>query len=525
MRLVCLAIFPLVLTLSAPGLSADSPPKPRIPVGRDNTYLDGPLDANGNVDYETALLARARGKITPDRNAQVLLLQAMGPAPCGGDGLSAKYFAALGIPPLPKQGEYFLQVGQVRGEKEWRDVQWRTRVMQERDHSADVPWKRADHPDLAAWLDSNEKPLALVLEAARRPEHFNPLVTDGPQNPAMDLYSVPLLHVQTTRELCRALSCRAMLRLGEGSPGEAWDDLIAMHRLARLVSRGSTYLESCMGIAIERAIARTDIAFLQHCRFSSRQFQRCVRDLGDLPPHVSLADKFDLGERVMCLDTLQRLRNGHAEGLQSRFRVQTPLDEGQKKALANLDWASIHRSANAWYDKLAAAYRLPDYTSRRKGRTALFKSYAELKSGEPEFPSLPQLLFENPAGDVTSPRVGNRLMSLLLNSPASSTILSPPDRSPQFVRNLQIGFALSAFRRDHRGYPDKLEELIPTYLPSIEPDVFTNQPLIYRATADEFHLYSVGDNGRDDGGKPSDKGPFIDDLAIRIQSKPLPPLK
>ena len=40
------------------------------------------------------------------------------------------------------------------------------------------------------------------------------------------------------REAARALTARAMLRVDEGKVDEAWDDLLACHRLARLAGQG-----------------------------------------------------------------------------------------------------------------------------------------------------------------------------------------------------------------------------------------------------------------------------------------------
>ena len=62
----------------------------------DTTFVTGPLDADGYVDYETALNDHMRGSITPESNALVLIWQALGPKPEGGNGLPDDYFKALG---------------------------------------------------------------------------------------------------------------------------------------------------------------------------------------------------------------------------------------------------------------------------------------------------------------------------------------------------------------------------------------------------------------------------------------------
>jgi hypothetical protein len=51
-----------------------------------------------------------------------------------------------------------------------------------------------------------------------------------------------------------------------------------------------------------------------------------------------------------------------------------------------------------------------------------------------------------------------------------------------------------------------LDELIPDFLESVPIDCMDGQRLRYRKNADgTFLLYSVGENGKDDGGNPSFK--------------------
>jgi hypothetical protein len=56
----------------------------------------------------------------------------------------------------------------------------------------------------------------------------------------------------------------------------------------------------------------------------------------------------------------------------------------------------------------------------------------------------------------------------------------------------------------------------------ISQDIFSGNPLIYRPSETGYLLYSVGPNGKDDGGRGPDDDPSGDDLVIRM---PLPELK
>jgi hypothetical protein len=68
-----------------------------------------------------------------------------------------------------------------------------------------------------------------------------------------------------------------------------------------------------------------------------------------------------------------------------------------------------------------------------------------------------------------------------------------------------IGVALLAVERYRRANggagPSTLEALVPAYLAAVPQDPFSGQSLIYRPAADEYRIYSVDNNRKDDGGE------------------------
>jgi hypothetical protein len=60
--------------------------------------------------------------------------------------------------------------------------------------------------------------------------------------------------------------------------------------------------------------------------------------------------------------------------------------------------------------------------------------------------------------------------------------------------------AVARFRRDTGRLPASLNELAPTYLPEVPQDPASGQPLLYKVTPEAFTIYSVGPDGKDDGG-------------------------
>src|SRR5262249_280178 len=186
------------------------------------------------------------------------------------------------------------------------------------------------------------------------------------------------------REVASALAIRAMLRVGEGKLDEAWQDLLACHRLGRLVARGATLIEGLVGIALEHVASAADLAYLERANLTAKQFQDRLKDLQGLPAMPLMADPVDVGERIMYLDTLEVIRRrGSAFLEQLAPRMEGPAGGPPKKpkaeelkALAMIDWEPALRNGNRWYDRMVGALRLKDRADREK---ALEKIDQDLK--------------------------------------------------------------------------------------------------------------------------------------------------
>jgi len=71
---------------------------------------------------------------------------------------------------------------------------------------------------------------------------------------------------------------------------------------------------------------------------------------------------------------------------------------------------------------------------------------------------------------------------------------------------LLISLALRAYALDHGRYPTGLRALVSAYLKILPPDPFANQSFRYQLHGKSYQLYSIGPDGRDDGGTPSADG-------------------
>jgi hypothetical protein len=496
-------------------------PRPKIDISKETTYVTGPLDKYGYIDYEAALNDRLGKDIAPENNANVLLWRALGPKP-DGKHMPAEFFKRLRMDEPSADGSYFIDLDTLAKDRLKVPINEIMLLWRERLEASKQPWTEKEHPRIAEWLKINDKPLAIAMEATNRSDYFNPLVCERKDKEPSLLIGALIPGVQKCRELAAALTARAMFHLAEGKTDEAWHDLLACHRLARLVSRSATLIESLVGFAIEQVASNTDLAFLEHAKLTSAQIRERLRDLQILPPMRPVADKIDLGERFMYLDAVQLL---HREGVKALGIDVATLTPEQIKALRIIKWEDMLRKGNRIYDQMAVAMRLKDRSHRQLAFDKIDEFFVEAKnSNDMDVVDFLKLLSgELPPDKLVTEKLGNILIGMV--APAARKVQDFFDRSQQVQRNLLVAFALAAYHADHGSYPLKLGDLAPKYLAAVPGDLFSGGPLIYRRSENGYIFYSVGINGKDDGGRFLGDEPPGDDLGARIPAAEAKPKK
>jgi hypothetical protein len=520
--------LPCLLGLTAGALALE-PPKTTPPVtpvfkmSRETTVITGPLDKDGYPDYEVAINEKLRGKIKPDQNACVRLWDAWGPAPEGGLPLHADYWKWLGRDVPREKGDYFVDAFKffkANGRTEFQDSDYDQ-------HSSlnSGPWSAAAYPDYVTWLNANEKALAVVTEAVKRPAYFSPMVSRTREGkPGMLLGSL-LPHAQASRGLGDALVKRAMLKVGQEKYDEAWADLLACHRLGRHVAKGGTLIELLVGIALDAIASKAEVAFVEHAKPDAKRARACLKDLESLPPMPVLQDKLEVTERFIMLDAVCHLRRDGIEILDglTNFREHGDKDSVANKALAGMDWTPALKVCTSHYDRMMAVAVEPDRPTRKAKWAAFENEFNKLKKGvEDSQEELNRALAKGKVDAFVAEKIGVIVFGLLL--PASAKVREAQDRCQTTFDTTRFAFALAAYRDQHKAYPATLAALVPKYVAAEPHDVITGKPLIYKPSAEGYVLYSVGMNEIDDGGrligdKYQDGETRGDDVGVRMPAR------
>jgi hypothetical protein len=92
------------------------------------------------------------------------------------------------------------------------------------------------------------------------------------------------------------------------------------------------------------------------------------------------------------------------------------------------------------------------------------------------------------------------LFSRMLLPALSKVFVRDADHAAR-VRTAQLALAVERFRLAHASaLPGTLEDLVPTYLNCVPADPYDGKPLRFRKLEVGFVVYSIGSDGRDDGG-------------------------
>jgi hypothetical protein len=503
-------------------------PNPRIIVSPQTTYITSPLGPDGLPDYEQYTREMLQDGVTPENNAAVLLYRALWP----GD-LDPKDFAAvvmeLGLEQIPDEDESLVGVeGKENVERiaEWLkkqkltapsepaivpapegvalelDVSASTDELQDPEawayevlgRATSAPWKSEQIPPLAKWVAENKEPLDLIVEATRRPRLYLP--SPSLVNNKRELLVQMLLPgVQTVREVGRSLPARAMWHLGEGRPMEAWGDILAVHRLANLLTQGRTLVEQLVAMAMNGMACDSTLTLLDHGNLTVEQARQVQRELAALPALNYMATSLDKGERMWALDAAVQLGS---RGSPELFAELTGNDDNVGNAAFNIvsvDWNLVLRESNRWYDEMAAAAALPDRFARR---AAVAQVETNLHQLEYQLKTPSRWVASIISRQQRSQFVAALMASLFL--PAFDAATTAEDRANNTLDLTRLAAALAVYRAEQGAYPEKLDDLVPAVLDKLPVDLYNAKPFIYQRTNDGYLLYSAGENGLDDGG-------------------------
>lgn len=482
------------------------PNRPLVPVDREIIWITGPLKPNGDPDYVAWLDDRNSANLTTENNAAIDLLRITGPEP-DGKLLPWEFFDRLEIDPLPVDGDYLVPLQDYLGDQRLVVAGRELTATDLAGLVADVVLPAHGFPAVDEWFAKHQHHLIAARQAAMKPGFHapccGPTVLDSPWNFTQQLGVVG-----------RSLGQASLIRLSRGDVAGAIDDQLAIWRLGSHAGGqgfGPVWL-SGVGNQIRALQAMKQTIHSGLC--SPKDLARLARELDSLPAPLAVNQRLVDAERVLALDmALSVGRNGAAS--LSRRNDARNLASGSggmsRGSVIRCDWATVFRELNHDYDQLDAIVAIAD--PRKKRAAALDNSAALERSARPAWEQV-RLRF---LGGLTGR--GTLLADVLagLAYPAIGQYCSAELRLAAQLGLIRTSVALERFRLEQGICPERLEQLVPRFLPAVPVDPFPGDPLIYRNTPEQPGLlYSVGPDLIDNGGVTEWDGSLKDsDLLAR----------
>ncbi|MBU6399241.1 MAG: hypothetical protein KGS61_02895 [Verrucomicrobia bacterium] len=364
-------------------------------------------------------------------------------------------------------------------------------------------WPMLEH-DLAV----NGPRLAQICDALT-----NPIVqVDLPYNQGA---ACLLPHLAEFKGAALDLSATTILLLHQRQPDQAWIPLLALARFPK-VWRGEPFLICQLVRAAITAIAvETVWEALEYPGWSDRQLAELQKVWQSFSLTDALAPSLAM-ERAVGRQAVSRARDSRTEfdkltstgGGSPGIRLTLDsflqnLVEDPANALAApvfyrlWKWSWSYQEQR-WYDQVCQcavqdARRVSAGASFRQLRqwTATEKSTLDHECPRRPFYVLPRAFSQR---DPENMFLGYFRKILRVETERQMVVAA---------------IALERYRRQHGAWPATLDQLVPEFLPTVPRDCMDGRPLRYRLRPDgTFLLYSIGDNGQDDGGDPTPTQPM-----------------
>lgn len=360
-------------------------------------------------------------------------------------------------------------------------------------------------PHLAAALAGHRDLLEAIRSAIEKPAY------DSGFDYRKGLVDFELAPLTPPRRCAQILAAAAANELGEGNLEAAHRHLLALVRLTAEQKPEPLVICQLVRIASGAIAFNTTWLALQSPGWTDPQLASVQAAWEECDFAADMAGALEM-ERALQLDFYEQLRNSgpSLEQILGRYEQMDELAAAFTGSLPTRGFA-LHRLHApfwrfAWADQDALRSLDDTQASIERYRFGRAQSWAAL-SGHSV--TVSQAKIPPPLPERTDPEHQgwyDRLRFLFSNTPSAlGDSLALRALSIQTQRQMAVAaVAIHRYAQRTGRPPGALNVLVPDYLHEVPRDPMDGQPLRYRPTeGGKFVLYSVGEDGKDDGGDPS----------------------
>jgi hypothetical protein len=323
-------------------------------------------------------------------------------------------------------------------------------------------------------------------------------------------FEMQITNLVSEKRTAQRLSASAICDLHFGDSAPAANDIRVMLALVNGTDDERTVISQLVRIAIAQIAAGTTWEFLQSTNLTDESLAALLKDWTRLEFIRALQRAFPV-EREGALTTFAKWRDSNSE-LQHYFDLQNNVREVMRNSDdENSIWSKTKTKAKIFLWRYWWSY--PDELRYLKGYEALTSA---VQSAETNGIFQTALEHQNAALDQLGiSKLNDSLDSLFSSQTDFHSMMSEGivtlGAAIHKVMRVEVAkqavvtaIALKRYQLKHGSYPADLNLLVPEFVSSVPLDPVDGQPMRYRLNTDgTFLLYSVGENGKNDGGDPA----------------------
>jgi hypothetical protein len=402
------------------------------------------------------------------------------------DDLRKEQFELLGVAPNAERGNLapFLEwaSGKEAPEKLASDLQ----------NATTRTWDPAEFPLVDQWLSSLDPRL---YELQFYPRHSCcvafPLAENGPL-----LDGVFQQHLIALKAMNDALLASALRKTESANNRVDINDLLLALELSDLYTEGPLTIDYVFGLKESEEVYRAMSHFVLTRSLSTmelEQFKKGVKGLGKITPTpyvVEAREKYRIQAAAYALQYKLLKDPAYLEevGFNEELLALQELDEDEEF------WRMVRVSIESNLGRFTA----PVVFASPQQKEAKIKEYLEFL----ELSSAP----DDPDFERNKRREAERvaLKMIRVMFPKVEKIIDQEMRTFAARSACQITIELMLYKQKNGRFPGQLDELPDDEkLKILRSDPYREEALVFKSLGDKFQLYSVGPNGKDDGGSPN----------------------
>ena len=305
------------------------------------------------------------------------------------------------------------------------------------------------------------------------------------------LLNIDISHFNTLKQLARFGVWHSRIHVKEGRARQAIEDCSAIVRAGGHWQGKETLVEQLVGIAIS-ALAHEEMLHIMATQsLSAIELKQVQQQLSQIYPQGYPLMNIE-GERIEFLDIVQRVFTKGGPG--GGHLIPSSWDQLS-------DDIYLAESERRIFMPLSTAASMVH--ARRDETVAKFNEIFDKASENTEMSPYKRHIHNINLDKIIFALPRHRYFLIHTFLPAFDRISELGYRGKVSHEAIVAIMALKRWRMEKGGYPVNLDELIASgYFKELPMDPYSDKPLIYKRTDDNFILYSLGPNFTDDAGEP-----------------------